>query len=106
MRLRDSRKICWPLETKMAFTFHRRTMRESTSVTCLCHMIGMMCCSVVPGCMCSGMEALIRSQRENMAEFEAAIAANKDEITKVSIQNTYMYTLTNSFIVLSWPPAQ
>ena len=33
------------------------------------------------------MEALIRSQRENMAEFEAAIAANKDEITKVRILN-------------------
>ena len=32
----------------------------------------------------SGMEALIRSQRENIAELDAAIAANKDEITKVS----------------------
>ena len=30
------------------------------------------------------MEALIRSQRENLAELEAAIAVNKDEITKVS----------------------
>ena len=43
------------------------------------------CCSF--SCVCSGMEALIRSQRENMAEFEAAIAANKDEITKVRILN-------------------
>ena len=29
------------------------------------------------------MEALIRSQREGIAELEAAIAANKDEISKV-----------------------
>lgn len=33
----------------------------------------------------SGMEALIRSQRGNITELEAAIAANKDEITKVSV---------------------
>jgi hypothetical protein len=30
------------------------------------------------------MEALIRKQRESITELEAAIAANKDEVTKVS----------------------
>lgn len=78
MRLRGSREICWPHVTRMASTFHQRTMRELVSTyVCVCTL-----------CMCiqllySGMEALIRSQRENIAEFEAAIAANKDEITKV-----------------------
>lgn len=42
----------------------------------------------------SGMEALIRSQRGNIAEFEAAIAANKDEIAKVST----VKTIPNPFI--------
>ena len=32
MRLRDSRKICWPHVTRMASTFHQRTMRELVGI--------------------------------------------------------------------------
>lgn len=54
-------------------------------------------------CVCiqllySGMEALIRSQRENIAEFEAAIAANKDEIAKVSLVKSFSDQLFPLFI--------
>ena len=32
MRLRDSRKIYWPHVTRMASTFHQRTMRELVGI--------------------------------------------------------------------------
>lgn len=47
------------------------------------------------------MEALIRSQRDNIAEFEAAIAANKDEIAKVSLVNPFLFPLFIPFLHLS-----
>ena len=34
-------------------------------------------------CTCSGMEQMIKSQKESIAELEAKIAANMDEIKKV-----------------------
>lgn len=76
MRLKGSRKICWPHVTRMASIFHQKTMRE---------LVKMFMIFVYNIFLCSGMEALIRSQRVNIAEFEAAIAANKDEITKVIV---------------------
>ena len=82
MRLRGSREICWPHVTRMASTFHQRTMRELVSTYVCMYFVYVYSTSY------SGMEALIRSQRENIAEFEAAIAANKDEIAKVRFVKT------------------
>ena len=90
MKLRGSRKTCWPQGTRMASSSLQKTMCEfafhSLQTTGIFQY--------------SGMEALIRSQRENIAELDAAIAANRDEITKVS-QHINIYLTLHSTLSLT-----